>query len=367
LASLDGLPRRRDYAISNGNHVDVVSAAHGLRDGTYEQAVARATDTGGDLRPRHRRRRILRYRGRLLLPEGRRAQAHLPPPRQPSHHRGEAKRNEFIVRGQRLIGPQGSNEGAPERLYGGVADRDVAGRRAADGVRVRKAGPGPKADDRPPHETTNTQLWSDDFESHGFHFDSPTPHWVRNPWATGWRNAVARGGPPRPPAVAGGARRAVEWGRREPQVYLDSMTYEQWLTGVRGFHPEVARYVDPIYASGMGLGSDVLSAYSAYTLDLPGFLGLGVDKGLERGSRIHPGRTPARLVVSRRQRRHPALHRQVAQPRGDRRLVPVPDVHNGRYGSTGWTCPTRRVACARAPWWCAWTRTRRGPAARLRP
>ena len=63
------------------------------------------------------------------------------------------------------------------------------------------------------------------------------------------------------------------------------MTYEQWLTDVRKLRPEVARYVDPIYASGIGLGSDVLSAYSAYMLGLPGFLGLGVDKAREAGWR----------------------------------------------------------------------------------
>src|SRR5580700_10504432 len=41
-----GNPGIGDYAISNGNTWDVVSAAHGLRDGTYERAMAGATDTG---------------------------------------------------------------------------------------------------------------------------------------------------------------------------------------------------------------------------------------------------------------------------------------------------------------------------------
>ena len=54
---------------------------------------------------------------------------------------GEAKRNEFMVRGQRLIGPQGSNEGdPPERATGPVDEsmwRDVG---TATGVRVRAAG-----------------------------------------------------------------------------------------------------------------------------------------------------------------------------------------------------------------------------------
>ena len=41
------------------------------------------------------------------------------------------------------------------------------------------------ADRRPmvfPHTNYQYQLWSDDFENHGFFFDTPSPHWVRNPW-----------------------------------------------------------------------------------------------------------------------------------------------------------------------------------------
>src|SRR3712207_5786559 len=35
-----------DYAISNGNTWEVVSAGHGIRDGLYERAIAQATPTG---------------------------------------------------------------------------------------------------------------------------------------------------------------------------------------------------------------------------------------------------------------------------------------------------------------------------------
>src|SRR5262249_43315755 len=41
-----GNPGIGDYKISNGNTWDVVSAAHGLRDGTYERDMAHASDTG---------------------------------------------------------------------------------------------------------------------------------------------------------------------------------------------------------------------------------------------------------------------------------------------------------------------------------
>src|SRR5215469_16165999 len=41
-----GNPGIGDYKISNGNTWDVVTAAHGLRDGTYQAQMASATDTG---------------------------------------------------------------------------------------------------------------------------------------------------------------------------------------------------------------------------------------------------------------------------------------------------------------------------------
>jgi spermidine dehydrogenase len=277
-----GYPGVGDYARSNGNTWEVVSAAHGLRDGTYEKAISGAADTGeiydlvvvgGGFAGTVAAHQFLKEGGPrrtcLLL----------------DNHPiigGEAKRNEFVVRGQRLIGPQGSNEGSPpspasEPWRAGLW-RDIG---LPTQFEYGRLPPGRKAMTFP-QTNYEYQLWADAFESHGFYFDDPHPHWVRNPWGrrlegTPWSEDVRRD--------------LLRW-REEPvepwtgdadslRVYLDSMTYEQWLTGVRGLRPEVARYVDPIYAAAIGLGSDALSAYSAYTVDLPGFLGLGVDKGRE--------------------------------------------------------------------------------------
>jgi spermidine dehydrogenase len=327
-----GYPGVGDYAISNGNTWDVVSAAHGLRDGTYEKAIAGAIDTGEthDL--------VIvggGFAGTVaayyFLKEGGRKRSCLLLDNHPIIG-GEAKRNEFIVRGQRLIGPQGSNEGSPPNAYTEAWRtemwRDVG---LPMEFEFGKLAPGRK----PmiiPRTNYEYQLWSDDFESHGFHFDSPAPHWVRNPWGhrlegTPWPEEVRRD------LLRWREERVAPWqGDAESlRVYLDSMTYERWLTGVRGFHPEVARYVDPIYASGMGLGSDVVSAYSAYTLGLPGFLGLGVDKGLEarvanhtlgdpqRGSSFPGGNDGIQRCIVKR-----------LNPEAIEGSSQFPDVHNGR-------------------------------------
>jgi len=43
----------------------------------------------------------------------------------------------------------------------------------------------------------------------------------------------------------------------------------------RGLHPAVARFVDPVVAASIGLGSDAISAYAAYFDEFPGFEGIG--------------------------------------------------------------------------------------------
>ncbi len=286
-----------DYARSNGNTWEVVSAAHGLRDGTYDKMLSTAIDTGemydlvivgGGFSGTVAAYTFLKETGRqrtcLLL----------------DNHPiigGEAKRNEFVVRGQRLIGPQGSNEGdppdesSPEWMKNLWHDVGLPTQ-----LEFGQMAPGR----RPmifPKSNYVYQLWFDNFENHGFYFDTPQPHWVRNPWGhrlegTPWPEEVRRD------LLRWREERVEPWkGDAESlKQYLDTMTYEQWLVNVRKLRPEVARYADPIYASGIGLGSDVLSAYSAYTLAMPGFLGLGVDKPLESFIADHTLREPQAVI-----------------------------------------------------------------------
>ena len=327
-----GDPGIGDYKISNGNTWDVVSAAHGLRDGTYERDMAHASDTGetydlvivgGGFSGTIAAYTFLKETGRqktcLLL----------------DNHPiigGEAKRNEFVVRGQKLIGPQGSNEGGPPGPTSEPWRKDMW---QDIGLPMEfefgKLGP-----NRKPMVIPNTnyvwQFWVDDFENHGFYFDSPTPHWVRNPWGhrlegTPWPEEVRRD------LLRWREERVEPWqGDAESlKLHLDSMTYEQWLTGVRKLRPEVARYIDPIYASGIGLGSDVLSAYSAYMLSLPGFLGLGVDKAREARVANHTLSDPQRGISF--PGGNDGIQRCIVKwlnPEAIEGSSQFPDVHNGR-------------------------------------
>ena len=56
--------------------------------------------------------------------------------------------------------------------------------------------------------------------------------------------------------------------------WLDSMTYQTYLDEKLGLDPGVSKYLDPILAiSNYGFGCDVISAYGAYLLELPGMKG----------------------------------------------------------------------------------------------
>lgn len=293
-----------DFARSNGNTWEVVSAAHAMRDGQWSGKTAEAASTGevydlvvvgggfSGLGSAYFFRQFAGAGKTCLVLDN-----HAVPG-------GEAKRNEFMVNGQRLIGPQGSND---TDLAGSVLDwrgdmwRDLG---LPNEVEYGKLNPSRKQLAFAP-DNYIYQLWADDFDSHGFFFDAPKPQWVRNPWSNGlkdtpWdeitRRDLMRWRKEKAKPFAGSPDAMKSW--------LDTMTYEEYLTRERGLSPAVSRYADPLLASAAGLGSDVLSAYAAYYDELPGFQGLGpssdflaVTEKLEQVKNIHsfPGGNEAIL------------------------------------------------------------------------
>src|SRR5262249_13783558 len=114
---------------------------------------------------------------------------------------GEAKRNEFLVRGQRLIGPQGSNNTRmpdPDRPNDPIRDlwRDVGLPTEVEFAQLPQGR-------RPMEVSTNHYdflFWdfgTREHPNHGYFFDEPRPHWITNPWAnrlegTPWPEALRR-------------------------------------------------------------------------------------------------------------------------------------------------------------------------------
>ena len=262
-----------DYASSHGNTPEVVRAAHWVRDGRLP--AGGVTDTGerfdvvivgGGLAGLSAAHHFKRHRpaGRCLVLDNHPVFG------------GEAKRNDIVVDGVRLAGPQGSNDfgvppvtGEPDDYFTSLGiPREFEYAPDAGNVRA-------------PLEHYGFMHWVQDRFSVG-HFFGDGPGWVgdlwsdpsRAPWSpevregfARWRGAsVTEHVPAGQPGRVGAA-----WGPDNPGPWLDSMTLKAYYEDVLGLPPEVTAYVDPILASIIGLGCDAVSAWWGMHFALPGF------------------------------------------------------------------------------------------------
>jgi len=273
LTNLDweGFAGTGDYARSHGNTWEALSVAHELRDGKFDApARSRATDTGetydlivvgGGLSGLGAAAFFQKQRGgRCLVLDNHPMVG------------GEAKRNEFVVDGVHLIGPQGSNDFGTRLPSGWLGEywKELGLPHGVGAFEHQAWAPGVK-----PLEITRDnytfQLWSDEFASHGFFFKEAdgSLRLVRDAFGAGLSDT------PWPEPLR---RDFVRW-RSNPKIYdgpdlarwHDGMTYEHLIVKVMGLDPAVARYADPILAGAAGgLGSDVISARCAAQIGLPG-------------------------------------------------------------------------------------------------
>jgi spermidine dehydrogenase len=205
---------------------------------------------------------------------------------------GEAKENEFDVNGITLLAPQGSNGFF---LPPAVDDPDGA---TGDARYYAELGI-PR--DLPYRD------WPADQAPLGFCKDNygylvvglqeqiSVGHFFRSAaspggsWAVDmWRQQLAN-----TPLSPGERGSLLEWYRagrarqfatdQEARRYLDRMSYKDYLERKLGQAAAGSRYADLFLASALGLGSDAVSAYAAYTLPMPG-LNAPPGAGLERHS-----------------------------------------------------------------------------------
>lgn len=283
----DGYGGVGDYAGSHGNTSSVVRAAHGIRDGRYGSITAGdAADTGetfdlvivggglSGLGAALRFKKTARAKQRCLVIENH------------SVFGGEAKRNEFVVNGQTLTGPQGSNSFVVLDEPGTYGHDLYAELDVPRTFRYRELPPEfePLRFDR---TNFGFMLWNDAITSCGYFFDGAVkgeePRWVRDIWQQGLSAA---------PFSEQAKRYLLAWRNDRTRFYkgedaglprwLDTMTYKDYIEKVMGLGREVTGYADPIMASSIGLGCDAISAYGAYQIAMPGFRAFMEDKRSSR-------------------------------------------------------------------------------------
>ncbi|MGA8594223.1 MAG: NAD(P)-binding protein [Bryobacteraceae bacterium] len=262
-----------DYAKSNGNTYEVMTAGHAIRYRIFEGKRLEIADTGemfdclvvgGGISGLAAALFFQRQRGGscLIL----------------DNHPifgGEAKRNEFEVDGKRLMVHQGSAACFPP-----LPSDFLAGFYDSIGIDWKQfryqqwTGP-----EKPPD--IQTAPYGVGGPTSGFYFGKKFGHpegvWVRDPWGTRLASAP----------ISDQAKRELlgmrETDRKPFSVHpfqpkehgdaasrhLDSITLEQHLMETYGLSRETVRtYLSPISGGGSGLGADALSAYCEYAADV---------------------------------------------------------------------------------------------------
>jgi spermidine dehydrogenase len=258
-----------DYKESNGNTAEVMNAAHRIRDHAFDAPPADAIDTGETLDCVIVGGGISGLAAALAFKTlGGTGLTCLVLDNHPMFG-GEAKRNEFMVDGQRLMAPQGSDHFQIPYPHSFVARfYETIG---VDWLEFKYQEWG-SAQPELPLGRTFEQMPGPNGTYFGPKFGQKPGIWLKGDWDENLDNL------PVSPEMRAQLRRQRSHApaRSKPYEYpgdagsrrLDSMTIEQHLIQDQGFTREIVRtFMTPGEGGGYGLGPDVLSAYCAYAFD----------------------------------------------------------------------------------------------------
>jgi len=266
-----------EYSRSNGNTLPVLEAGHKIRKGVYDplpKDIVETSETydcvivGGGISGIAAALFFQRQAGpgvKCLVLE--------------NHpiFGGEAKQNEFLVDGKRLIGHQGSAIYQLQYPHSFLARfYDSIGLTAPKLTYQKWGGPEPEMPlSRNPYEAVGMEHGQYGFWF-GARFDQKPCVWVQDPLGRKLSGA---------PISEKAKTEWLRWLAHEPVVgdkfehpkmegdaisrYLDSITLEQHYMERFGLSQETVRtFLSPVAGGGSGLGPDALSAYSEYAYEM---------------------------------------------------------------------------------------------------
>jgi spermidine dehydrogenase len=261
-----------DYANSNGNIREVLEAGHQIRDGVFDSLPANIVETGetydcvvvgGGISGLASALIFQRLAGKgktcLVL----------------DNHPifgGEAKRNEFLVDGHRLVAHQGS------AFYPVPYPRSFIARFyqsiGLERPRLEYQKWGGSASEMPLSRTPYLSGGATSGFYFGAKFGKPQGMWLIDPWGKKLEGAPisgqARAELLRYQGLEGEARtQPPRYPGDAISRHLDSITLEDHLMEKHGISRETIRtFLSPVEGGGYGLGPDALSGYTAYAADM---------------------------------------------------------------------------------------------------
>jgi len=254
-----------DYAHANGNTWPVMNAAHTIRDAGYNK-LPNVLDTGelydvivvgGGLTGLSSAYFINNETGgakKCLILENH------------AVFGGECRQNEFIVHGQRLIGPQGSNDFGLPRGGSSVGDQLYTALRIPREFGYQSWDARLKPLRIPRDNYTNMDGINESAVDVGYFFDrqggAGKPTWLRNIWDSDFAGT---------PFTEETKRDLQRWrteagklpaGQTQDQFrrYLDGITYKDYLERDLRLSPQVTKFIEPIVGLLNGTSADAHSA-----------------------------------------------------------------------------------------------------------
>ena len=278
-----------DYASSNGNTYEVMTAGHAIRDRKYEGKPPEITDTGETFDCVVVGGGISGLSAALFFARARAGRTCLVLDNHPIFG-GEAKRNEFEVDGKRLMVHQGSAACFPP-----LRSDYLAGFYDSIGIDWKqfRYQQWTGQDQAPDIQTAPYGVGGPTSAFYfGAKFGHPDGVWVRDPWGTRLQGAPIPDQAKRELlAMKEADRKPFSAHAAQPKTHgdaasrhLDSITLEQHLMATYGLSQDTVRtYLSPISGGGSGLGADALSAYCEYAADVL------LPWDYEQGAQMFPG------------------------------------------------------------------------------